>query len=146
MEVKELVMVIAAIAGVLISLRKLQVVWAIISVGMLAGIVLWVLGIETIETSVYFGFIALAFLMALFSKGLAPANRLVIAIIAAFVFAGEVALFMQWPYEIYLRYAMILPVGIYIAALLGKPKISMGIGCITIMAVDAAYMFTDTLF
>jgi len=146
MEAKELIMVVAAIAGVLISLRKLKVAWTIISVGMLAGIVLWVLGIETIETSVYFGFVALAFLMALFGKGLTPANRFVIALIAAFVFAGEVALFMQWPYEKYLRYAMILPFGIYISALLGKPGISAGKGCITIMAADAAYMFVDTLF
>lgn len=146
MEAKELIMIAAAIAGVIISLRKLQVVCTVISVGMLAGIVLWVLGIETIETSVYFGFVFLAFLMALFGRDISPQHRWVIAIIAAFVFAGEVALFVQWPFEKYLRYAMFVPVALYVRFLLGKPKNKFGLGCLTVMAVDAAYMFLSTVF
>lgn len=146
MAFKEILMLMAAIVGVLISLRKMHIVCTIISAGMLAGITLWLIGIETIETSVYFGFVFLALLIALFQKGIPVPARWVLGVISAFVFAGEVSLFMQYPFEQYLRYAMIIPVLIYFSALLGRPKVNVGWGCMTIMVVDAAYIFFDAVF
>ncbi|MDZ7776875.1 MAG: hypothetical protein U5L09_15340 [Bacteroidales bacterium] len=146
MNLREAILIIAAIVGVLIELRKLHVSFMIISIGMLAGISLWILGIETVETSIFFGFVLLAFLVAVFQPRIDTGTRWVVAIIAAFVFAGEVSMFMKYPLEQYLRYAMIIPVGVFIAALGGKPKVTKGWGCLTIMAVDAAYIFLETVF
>jgi len=145
MMVKETIMLIAAIAGLVISLRKMQVVCSIISAGMLAGIALWLLGIETIETSFYFGFVFLAFLMSIFGKGIPANNRAAIAIISLFVFLAEVALFMDWSFEQYLRYGMIIPIIVYIVRLNSKHGFKFGLGCATIMTVDATYIFIDSI-
>ncbi len=143
---REIILLIGAIIGLLIELRRMSIPFTIVSVGMLSGITLWVLGIETVETSIYFGFILLAFLLALFQPGIELSNRFVLGTISAFVFAGEVALFMRFPLDDYLYYLMVIPVFLYLRALFGKTAIRAGLGCITVMAIDAAYLFIDAVF
>jgi hypothetical protein len=145
MMVKEIIMLIAAVVGLAISLRKMQVVCTIISSGMLAGIALWLLGVETIETSFYFGFVFLAFLMSIFGQGIPANNRAALAIISLFVFLAEIALFMDWSFEAYLRYGMIIPIIVYIVRLNSRQGFRFGLGCATIMTVDATYIFIDSI-
>ncbi|MGM0565173.1 MAG: hypothetical protein ACQESX_00325, partial [Bacteroidota bacterium] len=145
MGTREIILLLAAIIGLIIELRKLHVTFTIIATGMLAGITLWAIGIETVETSIYFGFVLLAFLVAIFQRGIELSNRLVIGTISAFVFAAEVAAFMRFPLDEYVFYLMAIPVFLYLRALYGKPVIKTGMGCITVMAVDAAYFFIDAV-
>ncbi len=111
---------------------------AIITLGMIVGIVLVFFPSKTIQTSgfyVYMGFVALAFFYGLIVKEKKIGTRITICLMSASIFA-----YWLWVLNHWHGITVLLPIFTLLAGLAGifsKAKLKNELGFITILAVDA---------
>ena len=139
--IKEIILIIASLVGVIMALSKRDIVFTIVTFGLAAGSLIFVAGVQTINIGFFMAFTALAFLLAIGQKGIPGPNRAVLALISGFVILGEVAVFLEWGNVHLFRYSMIIPMVIYFFSLSGNFRVERGLGCMTIITADALAIF-----
>mgnify|MGYP000037495244 FL=1 len=144
--IKEIILIIASLVGIGIALSKRDILFTIITFGLATGAIIYSLGVVTINISFFVAFALIAFLVGLAQKGIPSSNRIVIVLISGLVVVAEIALYQQWDYLSFIQYAMIIPLIIYVSALVGNPKMERGFSCITIIAADAFAILVNSFF
>lgn len=141
--IKEIILGIASLIGIGMALTKRDILCTIITFGLAAGALIYILGVQTINISFFVAFTMVSFLMALAQKGIPSSTRIVIILISGLVILAEVALYQQWANLHFYHYAMILPLIIYFLVLMGNPRIERGFSCLTIISADALAIFLE---
>lgn len=139
--VKEIILIIASLIGIIMALTKRDIVFTIVTFGLAGGVFIFVAGVQTINIGFFIAFVILNFLLALGQKGIRGPNRTVLALISGLVLLAEVAIFQEWGSLYLFHYGMIIPMVIYFFALAGSVRVERGLSSITIIAADALAIF-----
>jgi hypothetical protein len=132
------ILLIASAFGLLWTIKMKRIFPAIITVGMVLGIVLTLfLSNSTLYPGiiVYLGFVTLAFVYGLVIKGMELWPRLIIVLMSAGIFAYWLWILNHWHGNEYLAAVFVLITGE--AGVLSKVKLKNELGFLVILAADA---------
>ena len=111
---------------------------AIISLGMIVGIILVLFPFATLQAPgfyVYMGFVALAFIYGLTAKEKQTGARIIICLMSALIFAYWLWVLNHWHGNAVLAPIFVLPVAA--AGIIGRVKLRNELGFLAILLVDA---------
>jgi hypothetical protein len=128
------------------TIKTKKIFPAIITLGMIVGVLLTLFLSKTVENSgiyVYMGFVALAFIYSFTVKDTKIGSRIIIALMSASIFTYWLWVVNHWHGNEMLAPILVLVVGL--AAILGKAKLKMELGFLTILTVDAILIIIEHL-
>jgi len=139
-------LLLAASFGIFWTIKTKKIFPAIITLGMILGILLTLLLPENIKyfgIYLYMGFVALSFLYCLVVKEMKTGPRIVIGLMSAPVFAYWLWVLNHWHGNELLAPIFVLLVAL--AGIVGKAKLKNELGFLTILAVDAIAIIIERL-
>ena len=131
-------MILAAAFAIFWIIKTKEIIPSIISLGMIAGIILVMLPIETMLMPglyVYNVFVALAFVYGVAKKNLTIVARIVITLMSASIFAYWLWTFNHWHGNTVLM--TIFTLFIVVFGVFSKAKLKNELGFLVILAIDA---------
>jgi len=129
---------LAAAFAIFWTIKTKKAFPAIITLGMIVGIVLVFFTPVSIQTTgiyIYMGFVALAFLYALLEKEKTILARIIIGLMSVSIFAYWLWVLNHWHGNTLLAPILVLIVGV--AGIVSKVKLKNEIGFLAILAADA---------
>ena len=129
------------------SIRIKRVFPAVITLGMIMGLVAVMLPFNAIQTPgiyLYMGFVALAFIYGLIAKGKTADARISICLISASIFAYWLWVLNHWHGYTLLAPAIVLLV--VLVSILNKVKLKDELAFLAILAMDAIVIIMEAWF
>ncbi|MCB2219223.1 MAG: hypothetical protein KQI35_02425 [Bacteroidetes bacterium] len=129
---------LGAALGLYLTIRTKKIFQAIITLGMIVGIILVLLPFRSIQEPglyIYLGFVALAFIYGLVAKEKERGTRITICLMSAFLFTYWLWVINHWHGDALL--APILALIVMLASIIGKVKLKSEWGYLTILTFDA---------
>lgn len=134
----KVLMGLAAAFGIFWTIKEKNTIPAIITIGMVIGIIMVFFPATGIQTSgfyTYMVFTGFAFIYGVTKRGLNIWTRLIITLMSASIFAYWLWVLNHWHGNTLLFAIFVLLVGL--AAIISKAKLRNELGFLTILAVDA---------
>jgi hypothetical protein len=138
----KIIMALAAVFGLYWIIKTKKTIPAIITLGMIVGIILVFFPSKTITgIYVYMGFVVLAFIYGIFIKGKSVGERLIICLMAASIFTYWLWVLNHWHGNAVLFPIITILVGVL--GLIKKAKLKNELGFLVILFVDAVAIILE---
>ena len=137
---------LAAAFAIFWTIKTKKTFPAIITLGMIVGIVLALYRSMTIQTPgifIYMGFVALAAIYGLTVKGKKTGTRIIIVLMSVSIFAYWLWVLNHWHGNVLLAPIIVLLTGV--AGILSKANLKNELGFLIILAVDAIAIIIENL-
>ena len=137
---------LAAAFAIFWTIKTKKTFPAIITLGMIVGIVLALCPSVTIQTPgiyLYMGFVALATIYGLTVKGKKTGTRIIIVLMSVSIFAYWLWVLNHWHGNVLLPPIIVLLTGV--AGILSKANLKNELGFLIILAVDAIAVIIENL-